>query len=111
MKTHPQHDEIVAAIKAMPLYGDPQNIFESEIYECYEDAELVESFGWEWDSELRGSGEKARTPAQAVKAVEEQCNVRQSVFGWEIEEAEKEKAARWDDGLRDFIARSEYHHE
>jgi len=109
MKTHPQHDEIVAAIKAMPLYGDPQNLFESELYECYEDADLVESFGWEWDAGLRGFGEKALTPAQAVKAVKERCAIRQDVFGWIIEEGEKEKMTD-EESLRDFIERSENWH-
>jgi hypothetical protein len=91
MKTHPQHDEIVAAIKAMPLYSDPQNLFESELYECYDDADLVESFGWEWDAGLRGFGEKALTPAQAVK------------------EGETEKMTD-EESLRNFIERSENWH-
>ena len=111
MKTHPQHDEIVAAIKAMPLYSDPQNIFEDEISECYEDSELVESFGWEYPTRERGRYEKALTPAQAVKAVQLRCEVRQSELGWQFEEAEKEKAARWDDEQRDIVARSEHRHD
>jgi hypothetical protein len=101
MKTHPQHAEIIAAIKALPLYSDPQNLFESELYECYDDADLIESFGWE--------GEKALTPAQAVKAVKALCALRQDVFGWIIEEGEKEKMTD-EESLRDFIERSENWH-
>lgn len=71
MTHHPQHDEIVEAIKAMPLWDNPQTFSESEIAECYTDAELVQEFGW--------NGEKARTPKQAVKAVEDRCALRQAV--------------------------------
>ena len=102
MNTHPQHDEIVAAIKAMPLWNDPQTFRQSEISNCYEDAELVESFGWE--------GEKALTPAQAVKAVKALCDLRDDVFG-EMDRAE-EAEARLDDeeGVRNFLEFSEYLH-
>jgi hypothetical protein len=71
MKEHPQHEEVVQAIKAMPLWDNPQTFSESEIAECYSDAELVEAFGWD--------GDKACTPKQAVKAVKERCALRQSV--------------------------------
>lgn len=73
MTHHPQHDEVVAAIKALPLWDNPQTFSESEISECYSDEELVETFGWSWD------GDKALTPKQAVKAVKERCELRQAV--------------------------------
>lgn len=73
MNTHPRHDEIVAVIKAMPLWNDPQTFRQSEISNCYEDAELVATFGW--------NGEKPATPAQAVKAVKVRCKLRDDVFG------------------------------
>ena len=102
MNTHPHYDEIVQAIKAMPLWNDPQTFRQSEISNCYEDAELVASFGWD--------GEKALTPTQAVKAVKALCDLRDDVFGEmdRLEEAE----ARLDDeeGLRNFLEFSEYLH-
>ena len=102
MKTHPQHDEIVAAIKAMPLWDDPQTFRQSEISNCYEDAELVESFGWD--------GEKALTPAQAVKAVKALCDLRDDVFG-EMDRLEEAEARQDDEeGLRNFLEFSEYLH-
>ena len=86
MNTHPRHDEIVAAIKAMPLWNDPQTFRQSEISNCYEDAELVAAFGW--------NGEKPATPAQAVKAVKARCDLRDDVFGGMVE---AEAEGRWDD--------------
>lgn len=71
MKDHPRHEEVVQAIKAMPLWDNPQTFEESAISECFEDAELVETFGWD--------GDKALTPKQAVKAVKERCALRQAV--------------------------------
>jgi hypothetical protein len=100
MNTHPQHDEIVAAIKAMPLWNDPQTFRQSEISNCYEDSELIESFGWE--------GEKALTPAQAVKAVKALCDLRDDVFG-EMDRLEEAEARRNDEeSLRNFIELCEY---
>lgn len=84
-KAHPHHTEIIQAIKAMPLWDDPQTFRQSEISNCYEDAELIEAFGWD--------GEKALTPAQAVKAVKARCDLRDDVFG-EMDETEAE--GRWD---------------
>lgn len=86
MTTHPRHDEIVEAIKAMPLWDDPQTFRQSEISNCYTDDELVETFGWD--------GEKALTPKQACKAVKERCDLRDSVYG-EMDRAEAE--GRWED--------------
>lgn len=71
MKDHPRHEEVVQAIKAMPLWDNPQTFDESAISECYSDAELVETFGW--------LGDKALTPKQAVKRVKECCGIRRAV--------------------------------
>lgn len=71
MKTHPRHDEIVAIIKAMPLWHNPKNFSQSEISNCYSDDDLVNSFGW--------IGDKALTPLQAVKEVKARCSIRHSV--------------------------------
>lgn len=102
MNTHPKHNEIVAAIKAMPLWDDPQTFRQSEISNCYEDAELVESFGWD--------GEKALTPAQAVKAVKELCDLRDDIFG-EMDRLEEAELRRDDaESLRSFVELSEYLH-
>ena len=78
MSAHPRHQEIVEAIKALPLYENPKTFFESEIAECYSDDELVETFGWK--------GEKALTPKQAVTAVKYRCKLRQDVLGWTRDE-------------------------
>jgi hypothetical protein len=86
MKVHPRHDEVVEAIQDMALWDNPQSFRQSEISNCYSEEELVETFGWD--------GEKALTPKQAVKAVKERCDLRDSVYG-AMYEAEAEQ--RWGD--------------
>lgn len=71
MNTHPRHEEIVQAIKALPLWDNPKNFAQSEISNCYTDDELVEEFGWIED--------KALTPKQAVKEVKARCSLRHSI--------------------------------
>jgi hypothetical protein len=85
MNTHPHHAAVVDAIKALPAYTDPQTFFESELAECYSDEELVATFGWNED--------KALTVKQALKAVKELCELRQDVYGWIIEEGDREREA------------------
>lgn len=92
MNTHPNHTAVVEAIKAMPSYSDPQTFFESEVAECYSDDELVEAFGWD--------GEKALTPAQAVKAVKARNETREGVFGWIVEEGEAERKSAMEETAR-----------
>lgn len=74
MKVHPRHDEVVEAIQGMALWDNPQSFRQSEISNCYSDEDLVETFGWDFAG-------KALTPKQAVKAVKERCDLRDSVFG------------------------------
>jgi hypothetical protein len=92
MKTHPNPTAVVEAIKAMDSYDNPQTTFESEIAECYSDAELVEHFGWDED--------KALTPKQAVKAVKALCELRNDVYGWIVEEGEAERRSAQEDAQR-----------
>lgn len=92
MNTHPNHTAVVEAIKALPAYTDPQTFFESELAECFTDEELVEAFGWD--------GEKALTPKQAVKAVKARNEVRNDVYGWIIEEGDRERKAAQEDAQR-----------
>ena len=92
MNTHPHHAEVVEAIKALPAYTDPQTFFESELAECYSDEELVATFGWNED--------KALTVKQALKAVKELCELRQDVYGWIIEEGDREREAAQEDAQR-----------
>jgi hypothetical protein len=92
MNTHPNHTAVVEAIKAMPSYSDPQTFFESEVAECYSDEELVEAFGWD--------GEKALTPAQAVKEVKARNENREGVYGWIVEEGEAERRSAQEETAR-----------
>jgi hypothetical protein len=93
MNTHPNHTAVVEAIKALPAYTDPQTFFESELAECFTDEELVEAFGWD--------GEKALTPKQAVKAVKARNEVRNDVYGWIIEEGDRERNSALEANARD----------
>lgn len=96
MKAHLHHAEIVAAIKALPAYTDPQTFFESELAECYSDEELVEQFGWADDKPL--------TVKQALQAVQERCQIREDVYGWIVAEGEAERKSAQDDAWREFLA-------
>jgi hypothetical protein len=93
MNTHPNHTAVVEAIKALPAYTDPQTFCESELAECFSDEELVAAFGWD--------GEKALTPKQAVKAVKARNEVRNDVYGWIIEEGDRERNAALEANARD----------
>jgi hypothetical protein len=93
MNTHPNHTAVVEALKALPAYTDPQTFFESELAECYSDDELVEQFGWE--------GDKALTPKQAVKAVKARNEVRNDVYGWIVEEGDRERESALEANARD----------
>jgi len=94
---HPHAAEIVAAIKALPAYNDPQNLFESELRECFEDIDLVEDFGFDYTTG------KPHSVKLAVKYVLERCEVRQDAFGWIVEEGDREREAaqadQWNDTL------------
>lgn len=85
-RLHPQHAEIVAAIKALPAYYNPKTFFESELRECYSDAELVEEFGFSSEGNPVG-------PKDAVRNVRARCRLRDDVFGWIVEEGERERGA------------------
>jgi hypothetical protein len=84
-KNHPHAEAIVLAIKALPAYTNPKNLFESELSECYEDSELVETFGFDL-----ATGEP-HSVKMAVKLALEACEVRQDAFGWIVEEGERER--------------------
>lgn len=94
---HPHAAEIVAAIKALPAYNDPQNLFESELRECFEDADLVEDFGFDY------STGKPHSVKLAVKYVLERCEIRQDVFGWIVEEGDRERQAAHEDMERELF--------
>lgn len=68
MTTHLKAQEIIEAIKALPLWSDPQTFRELEISMLYSDRELVQCFGWD--------GKKPRTVSEAVGAVNHHCRLR-----------------------------------
>lgn len=84
VKEHPLSAEIVEAIKEWSGFHSPKNIFESEISECFTEAELVKEFGFGLSGELL-------TPEQAVWEVRSRCKIREEVFGWELRESELER--------------------
>jgi hypothetical protein len=85
---HTEALAIIKAIKAMPSYDDPQTFFESEIRECYTDEELIESFGWKSEG-------VPNTPAEAVEAVKYRNELRDGVYGWIIEEGDRERGGEY----------------
>ena len=96
-KNHPQAEAIVLAIKALPAYTNPKNLFESELSECFEDSELVEDFGFD-----DATGEP-HSVEMAVKSVLERCEVRQDAFGWIVEEGEREREFAQSDQWQDIL--------
>ena len=94
---HPHAAEIIAAIKALPAYLNPQNLFESELSECYEDSEFIEDFGFNHET-----GEP-NPVSLAVKYVLERCEIRQDVFGWIVEEGDRERQAAHEDMERELF--------
>ena len=68
MTTHLKAQEITDAIKALPLWLDPQTFRELEISMLYSDKELVRYFGWD--------GKKPLSVEQAVMAVKRHCRFR-----------------------------------
>ena len=74
-KFHPHAEAIVLAIKALPAYTNPKNIFESELSQCFEDSELVEEFGFDY-----ATGEP-HSVKLAVRVCLERCETRLAVFG------------------------------
>ena len=74
-KNHPQAEAIVLAIKALPAYTNPKNLFESELSECFEDSELVEEFGFDYATS------EPHSVKLAVRCCLEWCEVRHDVFG------------------------------
>ena len=96
-KNHPQAEAIVLAIKALPAYTNPKNLFESELSECFEDSELVEEFGFDY-----ATGEP-HSVKMAVKSVLERCEARQDAFGWIVEEGEREREFSQSDQWQDIL--------
>ncbi len=85
---HTKALQIIKAIKALPLYEDPQTFFQSEIAECYSDEELVSSFGMNED-------ETERSVEEAVQSVLDLCEIRNDVYGWIIEEGDRERGGEY----------------
>jgi hypothetical protein len=79
---------IIKAIKKLPLYENPQTFFQSEIAECYSDEELISEFAMNEDG-------TERSVEEAVEAVLYRCELRNDVYGWIIEEGDRERGGEY----------------